>query len=301
MSSWWTRASKPQAASLEPEVMTVDFPACVAREFPAVFEAAWSATERTIAPLGTADLMPLERRSPGLRGYDWPRYLRCSVARVVRALDALSTMPRSGRVLDVGAYFGNFALAAASQGFTVDALDGYAAYDGAFAPWLAALTAAGARPVDFAQVGFDLGGLPADTYDAVLVMGVVEHVPHSPRRLLTAVRRVLKPGGTIVLDTPNLAYAYNRARLARGESIMAPIASQFDCDPPFEGHHREYTMSEVRWMLERVGCQVTRIDAFNYSVYGLATLSGDDLRMHREMLADPTKREIIFATGSKPA
>ncbi len=249
MTGWWTRGSKPRAAPAAPEVMTVDFPACVARDFPAVFDAAWSATERTIAPLGTADLTPLERRAPGLRGYDWPRYLRCSVARVARALDALSATPRSGRVLDVGAYFGNFALAARSQGFAVDALDGYAAYDGAFAPWLSALTAAGVRPIDFAQIGFDLAGLDADRYDAVLVMGVVEHVPHSPRGLLTAVRRVLKPGGTIVLDTPNIAYAYNRARLARGDSIMAPIAPQFDRDPPFEGHPPEHTMDAGAWLV----------------------------------------------------
>src|SRR5262249_33629399 len=149
--------------------------------------------------------------------------------------------------------------------------------------------------------GFDLAGLPAQGYDAVLVMGVIEHVPHSPRGLLDAVGRVLKPSGTIVLDTPNLAYAYNRERLARGESVMAPIASQFDCHPPFEGHHREYTMSEVRWMLERVGFEVSALDAVNYSIYGLDTLSGDDLRIYRDMLADVTRREVIFAVGRRSA
>lgn len=301
MTSWWPGAAKPAPASApaQPEMLAIDFPACLAREFPEVFDAAWTATERAVAPLGRADLTPLERRSPGLKGYDWSRYLRCSAARVVRALDALAAAPAGGRVLDVGSYFGNFALAAAARGFAVDALDGYAAYDGAFRPWLAELDAAGVRALDFAQAGFDLSALPSAAYDAVMVMGVIEHVPHSPRGLLTAIRRVLKPGGTIVLDTPNLAYAYNRERLARGESIMAPLASQFDCEPPFEGHHREYTMSEVRWMLEQVGYTVTALDAFNYSLYGLEYLSGDDLRIYREMAADATKREVVFASGRR--
>jgi SAM-dependent methyltransferase len=302
MTGWWRRASPtPDAPTAAAEVMPVDFPDCVARDFPRVFDLAWDATERTLAPLDAADLTPLERRSPGLRGYDWRGYLRCSVARVVRVADVLSRIGANGRVLDLGAYFGNFTLAAAASGFGVDALDSYAAYDRAFEPWLPVLQAAGARRLDFADVGFDLGRLADASYDAVLVMGVIEHVPHSPRQLLTAVHRVLKPGGTIVLDTPNIAYLYNRQRLARGESIMAPLASQFDCDPPFEGHHREYTASEVRWMLDRTGYTDVAIDAFNYSLLGLETLQGDDLRLYREMAADPTGREVVFASARKPA
>jgi SAM-dependent methyltransferase len=300
MSGWWNRAAKTRNEPVEPERMAIDFPQCLARDYPAVFDEAWAATERAVAPLAQADLAPLERRSPALHGYDWDRYLRCSAARVVRVLDALSAQPRGARVLDLGSYFGNFALAAAARGFAVDALDSYVTYERAFAPWLGALAAAKVRTLDFADVGFDLAGIAGDTYDAALLMGVVEHVPHSPRGLLTAVRRVLKPGGAIVLDTPNLAYAYNRERLTRGESVMAPLASQFDCEPPFEGHHREYTMSEVRWMLERVGFEAVTTDAFNYSLYGLDALSGDDLRIYREALADPTRREVIFATGRKP-
>jgi SAM-dependent methyltransferase len=301
MTSWWRRGPRPDPVpTAAAEVMPVDFPACVAREFPQVFDLAWAATERTLAPLDEADLTPLERRSPGLRGYDWRGYLRCSVARVVRVADALSRIGAGGRVLDLGAYFGNFTFAAAAMGFEVDALDSYRAYGSAFDPWVPAFDAAGAHRLDFADVGFDLTNLPAARYDAVLVMGVIEHVPHSPRALLTAVHRVLKPGGTIVLDTPNIAYLYNRQRLARGESIMAPLASQFDCDPPFEGHHREYTTGEVQWMLDRTGYTGVTIDTFNYSVFGLDTLQGDDLRLYREMTADPTGREVVFASARKP-
>ena len=280
--------------------MPVDFPACVEREFPRVFATAWAATEAALQPLDGADLSPLARHSPGLLGYDWRGYLRCSVARVARVADELSRVREGGRVLDVGAYFGNFTRAAASMGFRVDALDAFRAYGDALRPWTAGLEAAGAKPIDFADVGLDLHGLADGSYDAVLVMGVLEHVPHSPRQLLRAVHRVLKPGGTIVLDTPNIAYLYNRERLARGESIMPPLASQFDCDPPFEGHHREYTMDEVRWMLERTAFKHVVVDAFNYSLFALETLQGHDLELYRRMIADPTAREVIFATARTP-
>lgn len=265
-----------------------------------MFATAWAATEAVLQPLDAADLSPLARQSPGLLGYDWRGYLRCSVARVARVAEALSGMREGARVLDVGAYFGNFTRVAASMGFCVDALDAYRTYGDALRPWTAGLQTAGANPIDFADVGLDLHGLPDRRYDAVLVMGVLEHVPHSPRQLLRAVHRVLRPGGSIVLDTPNIAYLYNRERLARGESIMPPLASQFDCDPPFEGHHREYTMDEVRWMLERTAFEHVVVDAFNYSLFALETLQGHDLELYRRMMADPTAREVIFATARTP-
>jgi SAM-dependent methyltransferase len=298
--SVWRRRPVPSDVSPSPETLPVDFPACVEREFPRVFATAWAATEAVLQPLDAADLSPLARHSPGLLGYDWRGYLRCSVARVARVAEALSRMREGARVLDVGAYFGNFTRVAAAMGFSVDALDAYRAYGDALRPWTAGLKAACANPIDFADVGLDLNGLPDRRYDAVLVMGVLEHVPHSPRQLLRAVHRVLKPGGSIVLDTPNIAYLYNRERLARGESIMPPLASQFDCDPPFEGHHREYTMDEVRWMLERTAFEHVVVDAFNYSLFALETLQGHDLELFRRMVSDPTTREVIFATARTP-
>jgi SAM-dependent methyltransferase len=298
--SVWRRRPVPSDLAQAPETLRIDFPACVEREFPRVFAAAWAATEAVLEPLDAADLSPLARHSPGLLGYDWRGYLRCSAARVARVAEELSRLPAGACVLDVGAYFGNFSRAAASMGFSVHALDAYRTYGDALRPWTAGLEAAGARPIDFADVGADLHGLPGGSYDAVLVMGVLEHVPHSPRQLLGAVHRVLKPGGSIVLDTPNIAYLYNRERLARGESVMPPLASQFDCDPPFEGHHREYTMDEVRWMLERTAFEHVVVDAFNYSLFALETLQGHDLELYRRMMADPTAREVIFATARTP-
>jgi SAM-dependent methyltransferase len=298
--SVWRRRPVPSNLSPAPETLRIDFPACVEREFPRVFAAAWAATEAVLQPLEAADLSPLARHSPGLLGYDWRGYLRCSAARVARVAEELSRIPEGARVLDVGAYFGNFTRVAASMGFSVDALDAYRAYGDALRPWTDGLEAAGANPIDFADVGLDLHGLPDRSYDAVLVMGVLEHVPHSPRQLLRAAHRVLKPGGFIVLDTPNIAYLYNRERLARGESIMPPLASQFDCDPPFEGHHREYTMDEVRWMLERTAFEHVVVDTFNYSLFALEALQGHDLELYRRMMADPTAREVIFATARTP-
>jgi 2-polyprenyl-3-methyl-5-hydroxy-6-metoxy-1,4-benzoquinol methylase len=281
--------------------LDLQFPACLAADFPRELPVAEAAVERVLATVSGASFESLEQRSPGLKGNDWSNYLRCSVARMVHAAGALRRkgVP-DGRLLDYGAYFGNFALMFAELGYAVDAIDSYRSYETALHSIVDLFSAAGVRPLDFEAVGRDLHDIAPATYDVVLCMGVVEHIPHTPRLLLEALDRVLKPGGVLLLETPNLAHLYNRQKLARGDAIMTPIAQQYYATLPFEGHHREYTVGEVVWMAEQLGHQVLVTELFNYSAYNGGTLVGRDVTNHWRMVAEPTMREIILVVSRKP-
>ena len=50
---------------------------------------------------------------------------------------------------------------------------------------------------------------PENTFDCVVCCEVIEHIVDTDR-LLSELKRVLKPGGVLVLSTPNLASALNR-------------------------------------------------------------------------------------------
>lgn len=280
--------------------IAIPFPETIAREFPEQFEVAWRTVADTIAFLPVMEFAPLERRSPALRGYDWAAYLRCSVARMVRMLKAAQEQaPPPVTVLDVGAYFGNFALMFQRAGYQVTALDSYADYAPAFTAAVEQMTRAGVTVSDFRDAGYDFGGL-AGEFDVIVCAGVIEHIPHTPRLLLDAIVRRLRPGGILLLDTPNLAYLYTRQKLMRGESIFAPVHLQYVTELPFEGHHREYTAAEIAWMIEHCGLQPVTIDTFNYSVYSAGVLTGIHADNYREMQADPSARELIFCVARKP-
>ncbi len=214
--------------SLERDRVVLPFPSCLEADFPSEVPLASAAVERVLNAAAGANLEPLARRSPALAGNDWSVYLQCSIARMAHVLSALSRRGVThARILDVGSYFGNVSLMLATAGHDVHAVDSYRAYEGAFGGVERVLRQAGVAIHDFADVGYDLAGLGEQPFDAVVCLGVVEHIPHTPRSLLESLNRVLAPGGHLVLDTPNHAYVYSRQRLAAGDSVMAPIAAQY--------------------------------------------------------------------------
>jgi 2-polyprenyl-3-methyl-5-hydroxy-6-metoxy-1,4-benzoquinol methylase len=312
MMSWldrWKNRPRPVADASDliapptpvvlPEALEIDLATALRREFPGEYPVAAATAEAVMARLGGADLAPLAKHSPSLAGYDWANYLRCSQCRVVRVMRALKEhVARGGRVLDYGSYFGNFSTAAAAIGYRVDAIDSYRSYGAALAPWVNVQRDAGVLILDFADAGYDLAA-SAGTYDAVICAGVVEHIPHTPRHLLESVTKLLARGGVLILDTPNLAYLYKRLAMVEGQTIFAPIAQQYFTEIPFEGHHREYTIAEVEWLLQAAGHDLVSIDTFNYSVFGQSRLTGEHLAYYREMEQDRSLREIIFSVSRR--
>jgi 2-polyprenyl-3-methyl-5-hydroxy-6-metoxy-1,4-benzoquinol methylase len=284
-----------------PAELNLDFPRCLEADFPDDLPGACGAFETIAGSIADADFTPLARRSPALKSFDWREYLRCSIARMVHAAAALRRRGViSGRLLDYGSYFGNFALMFARAGFSVDAVDSYRGYEGAFDGPRRVLADAGVRLLDFGDVGYDLAGFDAH-YDVVLCTGVIEHMPSSPRPLLGTLDRVLAGGGLLVIDTPNLVHLYNRQKFARGETVLADIRAQYETELPFEGHHREYTIPELVWLLRRIGHRHVSVEAFNYSAYALGTLSSRDVYNHWNMIRDPTMREYLMTVSVKPS
>lgn len=98
--------------------------------------------------------------------------------------------------------------------------------------------------------------------DAVLFSEVVEHLV-DPDGALDELRRVLRPGGHLMLSTPNLAAWYNRAFLLAGRQ---PVFSEVSLRgihgrPGTEvvGHLRLFTARALRSFLRSAGFEDVRI------------------------------------------
>lgn len=110
-------------------------------------------------------------------------------------------------------------------------------------------------------------GLPfaADQIDAVLFMEVIEHLPIYPERLMKDICRVLKPGGHLLLTTPNYANLFNLLAWIRGKEPenFAWYDNPSD-DPTYAAHVNEYTTGELRRLLTITGYTVLDVRFGNY-------------------------------------
>ncbi|MET0371676.1 MAG: methyltransferase domain-containing protein [Sphingobium sp.] len=90
---------------------------------------------------------------------------------------------------------------------------------------------------------------PDASFDLVLCCEIIEHLTHDPLPALREIKRVLKPGGRLVLTTPNVGAGRNLLKLIRGGNIY----DRYSGYGPYGRHNREYTKSELVDLLARCG------------------------------------------------
>lgn len=93
--------------------------------------------------------------------------------------------------------------------------------------------------------------LPDATFDVVLFSEVLEHLQGNPRVPFPEILRVLKPGGRMLLTTPNLARLTNRLKLLLGRTPLEWVGP-----PGWGGHFREYCLGEVVDFAQGAGFEI---------------------------------------------
>jgi methionine biosynthesis protein MetW len=92
---------------------------------------------------------------------------------------------------------------------------------------------------------------PENYFDAVTLLAVLEHV-FNPQALIFEIRRVLQPGGILIIDVPNVASFTNRTKILFGR---LPKTSG---DPGWDGGHIHYfTKSALDQLLTCEGFKIT--------------------------------------------
>jgi SAM-dependent methyltransferase len=121
---------------------------------------------------------------------------------------------------------------------------------------------AGAGDWEFVQADFDQG-LPFDDEiaDVIRANQVIEHV-REPGEFLADAHRMLRPGGLLVVTTPNVRYVRHLVRLVllgRGPMTSShPPGATSSWD---DGHVHYLTPGNLRRIADRVGFRQVRVSA----------------------------------------
>lgn len=83
-------------------------------------------------------------------------------------------------------------------------------------------------------------------FDVIIFAEIIEHLQNDPCKVLSEIKRVLKPGGVLVVTTPNVARLENISRLINGSNIYDPYSGY----GAYGRHNREYNQHELVELLK---------------------------------------------------
>ena len=194
---------------------------------------------------------------------DFRGYLVSSSIRFFEAYRVIELMHGKPRICDVGGFWGVWPLTLHELGFDVSMTESLQYYGDLFEPLFGHIRERGLTIHDHDP--FDENAVLAETFDLVTVMAVLEHYPHSLRTFMSNVRSMLRPGGAIYLEVPNIAYLPKRIKMLFGGSPLVPVGEIYRSEVPFIGHHHEFTIGELRELATLAGLTIEEEKFFNYS------------------------------------
>ena len=234
------------AAADRSRLLLPECPVCDAREADRRFEITSSAQSLAVcAGCGLGRLHPLPDAET-LRGYYPDAYygepgvkFQAFIEGLVRAVGArhaaflTAGVPAGGRVLDVGCGRGVLLAALAERGFETHGVEISEQAARGADEWASIRIAPSVAEADY----------PEAYFDQVIIWHVLEHLP-DPRETLSCVRRILKPGGRLVVAVPNFS------------SLQARLTGPawFHLDLPRHLYH--FPLVGLQRLLERSGFEV---------------------------------------------
>lgn len=193
---------------------------------------------------------------------DFEVYLRKSVRRFEAAYRFMLTKEPVS-VCDVGGFWGVWAVTLKRLGVPeVHMSEALRYYSGAFDELFGFIESEGVQIHDLDPFEEPF---PVGPFDAITVMAVVEHYPHSLRRFLENVSTACAEDGLLIMEVPNIAYWPKRVAMLGGISPLVSADVIFESETPFTGHHHEYTLREVRHLADLMNMSIIGEELYTYS------------------------------------
>jgi SAM-dependent methyltransferase len=254
----------------------------------------------------TAQLFRQLERSAQADGKE--AYFRLHRHRYAAILDALRAPP-GARVLEVGVNPGQFTQLLVGRGYRVSGVDLNPAPRQALWDQLNV-------EVRQAHLEHDPLPFPDGSFDWLVFSEVIEHLVYSPLPVLREFRRVLAPGGRLLVTTPNELYFKSRMRAIVRMLLWQSLATRdefrhqmrLEGDARYTTHSRTYTMGELSWLLteagfavrerrylapwEQVGLEAQRLRSAPHRVLAKALLAGVTAAL-------PPTRSMLLAVGQR--
>ncbi len=143
---------------------------------------------------------------------------------------------------------------------------------------------------------------PDAAFDTVLCCELLEHLANDPMAMMSEINRVLKPGGHLVITTPNIIS--NRAVSAmllgyHPSFFPAYIRPRKADEEPEARHNREYAPMEVQHLLSDAGFETVRLETGEFLEEPHPEFGWIEHLLDRYELMKNLRGDGIYALGRK--
>lgn len=135
-------------------------------------------------------------------------------------------------------------------------------------------------------------------FDLVTLCEVIEHIPVPPYVTFRKLARILKPGGWLVMTTPNGFRVRNILRMLAGKEIL-DLYRYPDGDQPL-GHQHEYTLRQMEWQLHEAGFAPRTLETYVSGWRGSSTAAKLGHLMTKPFNLVPHLRDGLIMAAQAP-
>jgi SAM-dependent methyltransferase len=156
--------------------------------------------------------------------------------------------------------------------------------------------------IDHFDAEKDVFPYPDGHFATVICGELIEHLFEDPMHLMSEVNRILRPGGHLVLTTPNIAALRGIAGILQGyhpgffHAYIRPAEGTGEVDAR---HNREYTPREIHQLLENSGFEVTLLETGEFRDEPHPEFGWILHLLERYRLSTDLRGDGIYAVGRK--
>jgi SAM-dependent methyltransferase len=130
---------------------------------------------------------------------------------------------------------------------------------------------------------------PGSWFDLVFFCETLEHLVVDPLAVLGRLKRILRPGGLLLITVPNAVRLTNFALMLHGHNFFDRYHGE---NGVYGRHNREFTLAELEAQLRGRGYQVVRAETHDRTDYDWVEIITDDYTGRRVVLPE-TRRRLL--------
>jgi SAM-dependent methyltransferase len=157
--------------------------------------------------------------------------------------------------------------------------------------------------IDLFNAESDRYPYPDEHFATVVCCELLEHLSEDPMHMMAEINRILKPGGSLVLSTPNICSMRSVVAVLTSwhPGLFTQYTARHGGNAVEPRHAREYAPRDIGWLLEASGFSVERLETGAYTVEAPEQPAWALDLLKEKQLPTDLRDDVIHAVGKKVA